>query len=273
MKSILEMLEDKEAFTNQLKKIADSSFPDGSSCFKIFLKQLGSYVDKIPEHQIGTILEVFYDVGDEFRSSETDEFYGLDIQQQIVRVCTPLLFRLDRDARYALLMETTEHGNALEVIVDQIIIFGYQHGKHGSQEQIPDVYRLLNSTQLDQIEQRIVERVRRCAENKSFPKSHAFRRALDFWAALKTEAEVSHWFQELVASDEGLIWFLESFMDDRFDPMWLQNYIDLDEIYPRVQALQNLDTLTERQRTALKQFLEEADIREQGLDLNNPYLD
>ena len=55
----------------------------------------------------------------------------------------------------------------------------------------------------------------------------------------------------------------------RLDPKWIEDYIDPGKIIDRARSLVESDDVTEDQQAALKQFIYEYDLRQQGKDPND----
>jgi len=114
------------------------------------------------------------------------------------------------------------------------------------------------------------------------------RNILGLWRNLtEDEEEVAERVQETVAqNDEALVKLLESakgvtrsqgmgnysFTEQpRLDPKTIEPYLNPDDIVGRVRGLLDENDLSENQRTALKQFIEEYELRQQGEDPNVYY--
>ncbi len=82
----------------------------------------------------------------------------------------------------------------------------------------------------------------------------------------------------MVETDAGLVNFLEKFVEVtkksgfnvspttvyRLDPNWLEPYLDPSLVIKRITTLEEEISLTENQAMAIKQFIEEYDVRQQG---------
>jgi len=122
---------------------------------------------------------------------------------------------------------------------------------------------------------------------------------LYIWQNLSDENEVNCWVKDVISSDEGLVMFLESalfiwysrdimgailgrsYQDPtgvhkpriyhyRLDPKSLEPYLDLSQIIDRVKGILLSEGLTEYQKIALKQFIDEYEMRKNGRDPDNP---
>ncbi len=108
----------------------------------------------------------------------------------------------------------------------------------------------------------------------------------DLWFfVILYRTQVKQWVQEVIKSEEGLINFLEKFLQQTFhhsasnlvstksyriDLEQLEPFLDSSSIIDRVKnlATNNQTQLTEEQRKAVEQFIREYEIRQQGKDPN-----
>ncbi|RLA93109.1 MAG: NTPase KAP, partial [Deltaproteobacteria bacterium] len=105
------------------------------------------------------------------------------------------------------------------------------------------------------------------------------------WRDWAGEEEPKKWVQKVVSDDKKLVEFLEKSLQRTFrfssldavgqvqyrlDPEWLRPFLDPSEIIDRVRRLFDKGDLSENQKIALRQFIQEYEIRQRGMDPNDP---
>lgn len=164
-------------------------------------------------------------------------------------------------------------------------LLGRQQGKYPEQPAEQQTTWFVSAEQLSELEKLFVEKIRSASANGSLLGCPGLLQILSFWRLKADEAEVRTWVSQTTQEDENLLQLLErllqssssfSFGDaaakkhDRPNPEWLRPYLDPDEIAVRVETLAQKDSLTERQRRAVKEFLKEYKFLKSGGNPDSP---
>ena len=282
MKMMLALASDTKAFAAKLKKLTNQKLPDGTTRVRTFLERLEDYTEKdIPIDHIPTIVQVLFDVGDDILRSE-DETHGLfdfGIDIRIVRILWQLLKRLDEPARYEVLKKAIQEGDAVSTIVHVVAVLGQQHGKYGAKEPKSKEKVLITAQHLEDLEKLSLEKVRNAASQDFLLQAPKLPYILYRWRDWADEKEVKQWIQIIIKNDVGLARLLEKFLQKtyswslsdrvekreyRLDPKWLEPFVKSSQIIERVMSLIENPELTENQRLAIRQFIREYEMRQQG---------
>lgn len=288
MKASLTLAGDAEAFGAKLLELANQKRPDGTTRVRAFLERLEDYTEKdIPSEHIRSVLQALFDVGDELLQPEDEPTtmfdFGNDIR--IGRIIWRLLLRLDGPKRFDVLRKAISDGRAVATIVMEVATFGQQHGKYGSKQPSPEEEKLITPEQLGELEKSAVEKVRDAAQQGILLRVPNLPYILYRWRDWAGEEEVKQWVLKVISEDKELIILLEKFLQKSFsqslsdrvgrityrlDPQWLEPFLEPSQIVYRVKRLAEYDGFTENQRTAMRVFLQEYELRQQGKDPNNP---
>jgi len=286
LKAILALSKDTGAFGKKLIELANQKRPDGTTKAGALLERLEDYTQKeIPLEYIPAIVQAFFSVGDQLLRPEDESKGLLDLGNdiRIGRIIWQLLNRLPELERFEILKEAIKNGEAISIIVEEVTTIGQQHGKYGS-ELKPEEKRLLNVEHLEELEKLVLGKIRESANRGYLLQAPQLPHILYRWCDWeKPEGEAEEWVQKIISTDEGLLFFLEKFLQKsyvqsasdafprvryRLDPKSLEPFLDPSKIVDRVQNILVNEKLTktEKQQIALKQFLREYDLRRQGKD-------
>jgi predicted KAP-like P-loop ATPase len=200
---------------------------------------------------------------------------------RIGRIISQLLRRLDEQARFEMLKQAMSNGNALSIIVREVVTLGQEQGKYGADESIPEQEWLIGEQHLKEIEEIALKRLRDAAQQNSLLQVPKLPEQLHYWQSWAGEEEVKQWVEKIIENDEGLVNFLEKFLQKdiseyrsdetqetgyRLDPEWLEPYLEPSSIADRVRSLGETSELTEDRKTAIAQFILEYEMRQQGQD-------
>jgi len=273
LQSILEHIDDSEAFGQILVDLAHRKQKGDLSKLSYFLNSLSDHADAdIPEDAIPSIISTFFWVGDDLLCAEDDVprflFYSTD--GLIFRVISKLVGRLDEAKRFSLLEDAIRKGNSVSLTAKLITIYGRQHGKYDAKGK-PDEEQILNPEHLAKLEKLTLEKIRQASLDGSLIGAPLLGRVLYFWEQNEDNEKVRSWIEETIRDDEKLVLFLDRFIsvsstqsiDDVIPKQhWilasegLSAFINLDELKGRVQSLLESEiVLTERQREALTNFV------------------
>lgn len=286
VKALLALTKDTKAFGENLIEFAHQKRKDGTTQVRVSLERLEDYTEQeIPANSIPSIVQALFNVGDQLLCPEDEPQgmfdFGNDIR--IGRIIAQLLYRLDEQARFDVLKEAMSNGNALSIIVHEVVTWGQEQGKYGADESIPEEEWLISNLHLKELEEIALKRLREAAQQNSLLQVPKLPEILSYWQSWAGKEEVKQWVQTIIDNDEGLVNLLERFLqkdfseygsdeiqktDYRLDPKWLEPYLEPSSIIDRVRSLGEKTELTEEQRTAIAQFIQDYDVRQQGKDLD-----
>lgn len=200
--------------------------------------------------------------------------FGNDMR--IERIVSQLLRRLDKQARFDTLKEAMSKGNALSVIVHQVLTLSQEQGQYGADWFDPPEEWLLRGEHFEELKAIALKRVREAAQQSSLLKAPKLPEILSCWQTWAGE-EAKQWIQEIINNDEELVNFLEKFLQkdlskdgskgmqrtgyslnlNSFEP-----YLETSLIVDRIRSLNEKSELTETQKTAIAQFIQAYDLRQ-----------
>lgn len=290
MQTILVLAGNVKAFAEKLLELADQKRPDGTTRVRAFLERLEDYTQtEIHSHCISSVIEAFFDVGDQLLCPEDERQgmfdFGNDLR--IGRILCQLLYRLEELTRFDILRKMILNGQALGIITWQIVTLGQQQGKYGVDKASPQEGWIITTQHLKELEKLALKRVQYAAQQNSLLQTPDLAHILYCWREWATEEEVKQWVQQLINNDESLISLLEKFISKtyslsisdrvqrrgyRLDPQWFEPYIEPSQIINRVRSFAEDSRLTENQKIAAKQFIKEYEMRQEGKNPNSPFV-
>ena len=283
-KALLALTNDAKAFGENLIELANQKRKDGTTQARVSLERLEDYTEQeIPADNIPSIVQALFDVGDQLLRPEDEPQGMFDFSNdiRIGRIISQLLRRLDEQARFEMLKEAMSNGNALSIIVREVVTLGQEQGKYEADESIPEEEWLIGEQHLKELEEIALKRLRDAAQQNSLLQAPKLPEQLHYWQSWAGEEEVKQWVEKIIENDEGLVNFLEKFLQKdfseygsdeiqktgyRLDPECLESYLDLSLIADRVRSLGETSELTEDRKTAIAQFIQEYEMRQQGQD-------
>jgi len=289
IKNFIEIAKDSKAFEEKLLEFAKQKRPDGTSKVRILLERLEDYTDKeIPDECIQPIVKSFFNIGDHLLSPE-DEGHsifesGNDVRMG--RIIWQLLKRLDELNRFNMIKESILNGKSISTIVHEITVEGQRHGKYGVDKPYLEEDRAVNAEHLKELESIVLEKVRNAAQDNSLLQTPHLSSVLYRWSDWASGDEVKQWIDKVIKDDNNLVALLEKFlqktssqsMDDRvsrfeykLNPKWLEPFTDINHVFDRVNKLVQYDNLTDRQKIAIKSFIREYNMIQQGLNPDSPF--
>jgi predicted KAP-like P-loop ATPase/DNA-binding transcriptional regulator YiaG len=288
MQTVLGLINDARALGARLVEFASQKCSDGTTYVRTFLERFLDYAEEeIAIDSIPSIVQALFEVGDQLLLPE-DESRGMfdsgnDIR--LGRILWRLLPRVDETQRFAALKEAISQGKAVTTIVHEVAVFGQQHGKYGAREPKPDEQRLLNEQHLRELEELALQKIRDAAQQGVLPHAPRLLGTLYRWRDWANEEEVKQWMQGIISDDKGLAILLEHCLQKSFshsisdrvgrielrlDPQWFEPFLEPAKIVARVHNLVTNSELTENQRIAANQFIEEYELRERGENPESP---
>lgn len=283
MKAILALAQDAKVFGENLIELVHQKRPDGTTQVRAFLERLGSDTEiEIPKNCIPSIIQALFNVGDRLLIPEDEQCGMFDFgnETRIHRIIWQLLHRQDRLARFEVLQAAMSSGDAVSTIVREVVFLGQQQGQYKAQPS-PEEEWLVSQQDLQELEKIALKKVQAAAQQDSLVQAPDLAQILYCWHQWTNEEEVKQWVQKVVSNDEGLVPFLEKFLEVtvtqsisdmvprktyKLDPQWLEPYLEPSTIGDRVRSLAEKSGLTEEQTTAIEQFIQEYDMRQQGED-------
>ena len=284
IKAIFALAKDPKAFGENLVELAHQKRSDGTTQVRAFLERLEDYTEKeIPANCIPSIVKALFDIGDQLLPPEDEPQgmfdFGNDIR--IERLISQLLHRIDEQARFETLKEAMSNGTALSIIVREVATLGQEQGKYGADESIPEEEWLQSVEHLEELEEIALKRLRDAAQQNSLLQAPKLSEKLHYWQSWAGEEEVKQWVEKIIDNDEGLVNFLEKFLQKdfseyesngtqktgyRLDPKWLEPYLEPSSIVERISRLDETSELTEDRQNAIAQFIQEYEMQQQGQD-------
>jgi len=173
------------------------------------------------------------------------------------------------------------NANALSIIVREVVTLGQEQGKYEADESIPEEEWLIGEQHLKELEEIALKRLRDAAQQNSLLQVPKLPEQLHYWQSWAGEEEVKQWVEKIIENDEGLVNFLEKFLQKdiseyrsdetqetgyRLDPEWLEPYLEPSSIVDRISRLDETSELTEDRKAAIAQFIQEYDMRQQEQD-------
>jgi len=293
MGTILSSLHNKEAFGNHLKHLATQTRSDGSTKLSTFLERMADYTSEILQNYIPVVIETFFAIGDELiiPEDEGEDFFipqGNDIRMG--RIIRQLLCRYNnRNKRFEILKNAFEKGQAISMMVSELISFWKQHGKYGSTKK-SDGDILLDEDHLETLQGIVLNKIKEAVKENRLLNAPFLPSILYRWKEWGNEDEVRDWVSKVVASDEKLPIFLSKFLQKtssatitdrvakirwKLNPNWLKDFIDLDILEKRCKEVLSDDsivaTLDNKEKLAITQFLKEKHLLDKGKNPDAPF--
>jgi len=276
MQAMLALASNSRGFAAKLLELANQTRPDGTTRIREFLERFRDYADEdISLDSIPSILQALFEVGDQLWRLEDERgaFFNIGNETQIEILIGQLLERLQAPVRFEELSKAISNGKAIATIVWEVIFLGQQHGKYEALRATPEDERLINIQQLQELEELALEKVREVAQQDYLLQVPKLRPILAFWRSSAREDEVKQWFQEIITEDKKLAALIENLhkWDTNLELQWFMSSLEPYKIINRVRSLADDNWLTENQKTAIRQFIQGYEIRQQGIDPNSRF--
>ena len=287
MQAILSLTNDEGAFSARLVDLANQKRFDGTTRVRAFLEWFPYYIDEdVSFDRTSSIIQAFCNVGDQLLKPEDENpnHWFLRTTDSIVRIVGHLLLPLDETQRFTLLREATIQGKAVSTIVWIVAKLGDDHGKHNPDQAKPQEQRFVSVEHLEELEGIALEKIRDASENHALLQTPQLAGVLYSWERWSNEEEVKQWVANL-SKDTDLATLLESFLNKQssfsisdvaprtdyiLDMRWFERHLNPQEIIDRVRTLLAGSELTEMQRLAAKQFVQQYEMRQRGGNQDNP---
>ncbi len=286
MQRILANANQLENFERSLREMISNVDQNGTSRIDRFLEKLRDYVDGLTSNDTETVITSLFDLNDEIIGvKRTPGFFMLPTDWVIWGDIQLLLENYDDESkRFEILKTCFEHGKSVSRIVDSTLALGHEYGKYEGKPE-PDQEKTVSEDHLKILEQIALSRIRQASQEKDgFLKLPNLRQILRLWFDLADD-EVKNWVSTTISEDDCLIELLEAFLSElysqsatgtttfyRLDPEWFKLYLEPAAIIDRVKTLKDRRDLTPNQKRALKQFIHEYEIRQQGKNPENEFM-
>lgn len=288
MKAFLAQARTAKAFGEKLVEHANQKRPDGTTRVRTLLERLEDYTEsEIPSDAISSVVQALFDVGDQLWRPEDERsgMFEFGNEVRIGRIIWQLLRRLDESKRFEVLREAILNGEAVATITREVAIFDQQHGRYGAKPPAPGEEVLVTSEHLDELENIALQKIRDAVRRESLLTVPNLPGILYRWGEWAGKEESTQWVQQVIEDDAGLVTFLEKFLqktysqymsdvvgrtNHRLDPRWLEPFLDPSQIVDRVRKLTENSGLTENEKTAILQFIQEYEMRLQGKNPDDP---
>jgi len=278
MTAILREAGDSEEFGAALVELSGQLRPDGTTRVRAFLERLEDYTAKeIPSETIPSIFKALFEVGDQLLRPEDENRGMLDFGNdiRIGRVVVQLLRRLEEPQRYEALKDAISHRQAISTIVSEIATLGQQHGRYGAKPE-PEGEWYVNAQHLNDLEELGLEKIRQAAKQRMLLQAKDFIHILYRWEDWANKEEVRRWIKEVTAEDKTLAVFIAHFLTQSFrqtltdkvgmkfqklDYESLAHFLELPSVIERTKRIAEDGTLTEYERTAAGDLIQEYERR------------
>lgn len=161
IQAILASASDAKLFGKKLIELSEQIRPDGTTQVRAFLEKLeDSTLNEIPTDCIPSILEAFFDVGEELlRSDDEPHTTMFDFGNEITihRIILRLLCRLDEAARFEVLKTSMAQGKALSIITKELENLNEQQGEYSSDINLENE-ELISAQHLKELEEIVAKR-------------------------------------------------------------------------------------------------------------------
>lgn len=243
-----------------------------------FLERLEDYTrEHIPEKHIEPIITALIDVGDNFPEDKSADTF-LSNSMRVARICYQLRKRLSTEEdKFKVTRNAIQKSSSLYTIVNEVNHLGLEHGKHGSSSKQPEEERTVNATHLEELERLACEKIEAEVNSGHLPEHSKLGYILHVWLELDDKEKVMNSIRKVLETDEGLVNLITSSLG-RSTSQYISDYVgrvgytislevisklvSIDEIEPRIRRISESDKLKkldDKQRTAIKLFLDTYD--------------
>ena len=296
MESILRSINNnnKDDFSKFLKYLITQIRSDDSTKLSIFLERMEDYISEIQQDNISTVIETFYTIGDELIIPE-DEFgdtlISLGNNAKMGRIMWKLLRKYaDKNKRFEILKNAFENGWAISMMADELISLWQQYENHSVGEKYEE-NMIVENGHLKILQEIVLDKIREAAKDNLLLTTPLLPQVLCCWNKWGIKNEVREWVSAMINSDEKLPIFLSKFLQKntswtitdkvcrvywRLNPNSLKEYMDIDTLEKRCNYILSNDSiannLDDRQKLALRQFLKEKQLLNNGKNSDDPFL-
>ena len=209
IKKVLSVSSDRERLSTWFYELVEKKLSTGRSELTVVLNRITDYFDELNHDQIKNILLVCFDIGDDLLIPE-DEQEGMfslgGNGGSLGHIVYRLLPQLDEKMRFDTLKEAYFNGNAVYLMCREVVIFGQQNGKYGSDSIKNNPFITLE--QLEELEKITLEKIRDFAEDDKLKLDQNIVGILYRWKKWSGNKEPTDWLQSLIDKDSNNILLL-----------------------------------------------------------------
>jgi predicted KAP-like P-loop ATPase len=255
IRAILSLGNNPNAFAKALLKLNE----DGRMAS--FLYCLPDYTQDIPEKDIKHIVTVLMDMGDLFSETDTQRMSSYLLDDMVRRFGS-------REKRFGILKHAMKNATkSLHTVVREVYVQRSQHGKDGHEHPKPEEKRTVSSEQLKELEKLACDKIKNWERAGRLAKSGYSQSILYLWKEWGQEDEVNVFVKNMVQNDDGLIYFITSFLSESVSAetsYWhinlksVEEFADLKKIESRLKKIHSspdFEHLDGQKKLAIKTFL------------------
>ena len=278
VEALLSMAGDPKDFGQTLLQAKQVKRPDGTTKARALLERLMDHVveDVALEH-VPNVIQALLDVGD-LLIDPADDQVMYDVGGNVTRCTRPayhLLKRVDHEDRETVLAEAIARGQAFVVQARLLSALEQELAK----EKLEEPPLPLKS--VEKLKKDWLKHVKEEAVCDGFVERQKLSSILGCWRIWGDPNEVKTWASDAIASDHALLKLIGNFLQytrsntmgdwaihlqPRLNPVWVEDYIDIEVCTSRLRALENNGDVPDESREAVSQYLREKAILEKGID-------
>ena len=290
---LIDNLENREVLKARLSDLGKEVDEQGVTRAERALLALRDYASSgLKTTGIQTLIGVLFDIGDVLSTNDFHRnirwFGSSGGDSSIGGVARSFASRLSQQERFDLYHRLFSENKALYTMSNRLLTFMHENGEDGGQVGSPEQNRSVTKAQVYTLRNILTRRIRDAAIQGDLSNNWQGFQLLLRWAAWSDGAEVREYVAAKIKSDEQLLTLLEASMGYNFsqswdsrilnktarlDPEWLKPLLDPDTIIERVRDLSKRETLTQMQAVALRCFMTEFKMRQDGKDPSNLFTD
>lgn len=192
-------------------------------------------------------------------------FGGNDLR--LGRILYKLLPSLDENLRFSILKKAYDSGKAVSLMGREIVIFGQQHGKYGSDSVSDSSFITLD--QLKILEEITLDKIRNSANEGSLKIDQNIARTLYNWKEWSGNQEPEEWLKKLVSDNpKSILLIINAFISNSYSHgmsdrvakkhskvslKGIANFMDLSFFSQEISKLKQ-ESLTEEESDLVKMF-------------------
>lgn len=267
--SLVSKSADPKLFAEALISLTNQKRPDGRTRVWQALEMLGdSKASIFPEDKVASAIEGLAATGDELMQiKDMAGFLGIITNKdRIVRLVFLLLWRLDLTQRVSAIRNVVDAETGLSLAVEIIAALGQEHGKY-SGESSPEELRLLNISDVENLEQIVAKKIACAAEVGDLATTPEFVHVLYRWRDWGEKTLVANWLEGYLKEDSNFLSFLNKLIPDDAigsgkDPVSslksrrylsaVQDFIKIEDYADHLHRLSSRDDLTENDKIRLR---------------------
>lgn len=282
VRRIIADADNSKAFGECLLSLARDRRADGHTRATSLLTRLSDHAEKdIPTAAVASVLKALFEVGDDVvRAGKRTTGIELGDEWRIGWLVQVLLRRLPKEERSSVMQAIVETAGGLVTMTRELADIGGQHGRWGG-EAVVESEQLLRSEDLDGLERKLLSRIRAAGIDGSLWKAVQPRLLLEAWAMWGDSNEMRDAVAARLQDDDALLDFVALFVTRvrshgftdrvarssiRIDPQRLAEFVDVDSVASRIDALRKRRDVKADARTIIEAFVGGRMARAAGKD-------